>query len=734
MGLHGFPNDDIEDLFGGSIFEMTYGGRDVVGYGFDSITKKRKAILSTNSAGTEDGIAAEGFHPIPGVTSISAKHQGPNLPIKVSITWKCYNTIQLEFLRQHFMMAGGYNVVEFGHIMSNRGNDSFPIFDFGRSFNIVNEELATFVIEGRGLMSDQLFEPAGGNYEMFIGQIVDHSIGYERDNTFTCTTQLVSIGEAIFGLHNDSLLGSLEMVEKNFTKTINDFFSTNARFDQMLSEEPRNEFVVKMRATNESEVRRTTDGDVDQAVVEAFKSTDGRFIPWQMFVEDVLSELFAVVNTDLSPPASLLLSAFNSGSEPAVGNHRFLSSTDPDTMVIVKPFMVEGNQTEKTSGFVDKEARFAQKSFVPNASLFFVSGSGESQEEKGLLSNGVWISVDAIKRSFTGNTNTFYGGMINLLNQMSIASANYWDLDLVYDEETSIYRIYDRNCVFGTRRVPSPYVFNRGTVGELLEGQFNATFSKEAKSAILYSSTRRTRQERQRSGDEMDEAGFNIPSTYTQALHIPELPDALERLVNEKRKAKFAKMNGGEPDDTRADDNPGGGEAVGDTKSQKAAFTNKEKIERTTDLARFADSMGPYIALSSEMISRIFGDGITNPEQINNLVAPIPTQINMMLTIQGIAGLAFFDTFLVDKLPEVYQKHGAFLIKGLQHDIDESGWTTSFEGLFYFVDSKGRGLPEDVAVGHQDDVPNIGSDRLTNSQIIKRDSAAVQRRSIGGIR
>lgn len=773
LGLHGMPNEEIEDRFGGSIFEMSYGGEDVVGYAFDTALKRRRAVLSTESRITEDLIAARGFHPVPGITNISTKHRGPNMPIDVTVTWKCYNTTQLEFLRQHFLMAGGNVVIEYGHNYSNR--PPVRTFNWNRPQSDILSDLADFAVEGRAFMSDNVFEPAEGNYDMYVLEVIDHSITYESDNTFTCVSKCLSIGEAIFGIDNNRLLGALNEKNPDLTKTVATFFRTNGRFDQMLNEDPIKDVVIKLKARNETEVREgTTIGgieeetqeEIDSAVLEAFSATDGRFIPFSILMNDVINELFSVIIQEKAAPAAFLLTQFE-GS--AIGNHRLLSSIDPDTMVIVKPFMV-GRETQKAleeaiaQGTVDVTHTFTDlPGVVPgSASPFFISGSGDRAEEKGLLNNGVWIAVDAVRRVFLGS-NTFYASLINLLRQMSNATGNYWDLDIAYDEETATYRIYDKKCIFSENDYPEPYVFNRANEGELLDAKFDATFTKEARSAIFLSQVRRTRQEAaDADGDPLDDEGaLNIPSTFAQVLNRPDLVDVLGRTIAERRKAraegasKAVKLAivgvvgevlrrlfgsgqppGGPPKLTRGDENQGGGSRVTSEDVQRAAFTRREKIARRTDLARFQSRLGPYIALHSEMMEKIILDGRRNPNKINNYIAPIPTAIDMNITLQGITGLAFWDTFLIEKLPRIYREHGVFLINGISHEITaDRGWLTNLSGLYYFVRPLGGGTPADEATGHQDKGRQKGEAPVTNldGSTLTRREQRISKNPTGGI-
>lgn len=720
LGLHGFSENDASPDFG-NIFELGYGGQDVVGYGINTTNGARIPILSTQSKLTEErtpfaGPPAEGRHPVPGITQISVEHLGANNPIRTTVNWVCYNDTQLEFLRQHFLLAGGYVVIEFGHIMSNRPETAIP-FQFSNPDAAINQ-LTEFVIQGRKFMSDELFEKSKGNYNMVIGRVVDQSIGYQSDGTIHCSTTFYSTGEAVFGIHNNSLTGRLRDEENRptFAKTIQQFFGENQRFDQMLQEEERIPFVIDMRSKTEKEVKGSEGDTADTtSVQEKFKSDDARFIPWEMFIRDVLTEVFAAVHRDEVSADASLFTTINKDDQPAVGNHRLLSSTDPEAMIIVKPFMVEGTANEIEKGLVDTQQVFSKPRAPHNK--FFVSGSESSQDEKGLLTNGVWINTGAIKEAFHSQ-NTFYESMKQLLQHMSNATENYWDLDLVFDEETQQYKIYDKKCVFGNKDYPDPYLFNEANVGELLDLSFDADFSKEAKTAVLLASQTRTLEEVTAArADGKGAAAFNQPSIYTLALNIPLLRDDLGLSVYnarvEKNTAEVSKAT--TPAAPAAADNKAHGVVGHDVNDSMTPSTDAGAAERLSRLDRFANSLGPYIAKPSELIAAIVEDGVSNINQINNFVAPIPTEINLSMRMQGITGFAFYDTFQVDKLPRIYRDHGVFLINDIKHEVSENdGWTTEIGGLYYFVSPGGGGQPANDAVGPTDKSRKKGEGAATD--------------------
>ncbi len=718
MGLHGLPvTEAAEGLDGfGNIFEMTYGGKDVVGYAFGS-DGRRTPITSTDFALTKDDIVAEGRHPIPGVTNISVRHMGVNEPIQTTVNWVCYNTTQLEFLRQHFLMAGGYVIIEFGNYWSNREQPT--LLDFSNHDEVL-AKLTKFTIQGRKLMSDELFEPAQGNYNMVIGRVVDQSMTFESDGSIHCTTVFYSTGEAVFGVHNTRLLTGVSTEEGRelFSVTIHDFFSDNRGSGlNLLLADPRNsDKVITQRAKTVREIGETTGLAVSDADKRSYKSRfDSDFIPWSMFVRTVMERLFASADAQNVSADAALFTAINL-DEPEVGNHHLLASTDPSTLVIVKPDMLAGSPEEIEAQRVDEQQIFARH--VPGTEPIFVSADGT--EEKGLLTNGIWINVGAIRDSFV-QANTFYQGLMALLTRMNNAVENYWHLDLAFDEETQQYKIYDKKCVFGGKKDARPYLFNEDAEGELLDFSFEANFSKESKTAILLSNTQ-TRAE----VDSENVSGFNQPSFWTGILNLPDLKDELGENIQairteELRKSSDQRVIDSSPifeillaDQTQPLTTVGLDRANALLAQSRALEADEEREiregrERTRRIARFGTPMLPYIANSIKMIAEISRDGAANPTQINNFVAPIPTEINMSLKLTGINGFAFFDTFLVDKLPRIYSDHGMFLITEIQHSVDtNSGWTTTLGGIYWFTNPLGTGFVVDEAVASNAEVLTAG--------------------------
>ena len=450
-----------------------------------------------------------------------------------------------------------------------------------------------------------------------------------------------------------------------------------------------------------------------------------------MFLTDIMAALFGKLTKrdssgeikDVSAGAQLFTEI--NKDEPEVGNHPDLTSTDPSTLVIVKSFMVKGSTKDIVAGRVDESRAFQKnRPSLPGQPLrqpFFIGK--ESGEEKGFLSNGVWINVGAIKDSFTQN-NTFYQGFMALLTRMNNATENYWHLDLAFDEQEQQYKVYDKKCVFSSTEIPEAYIFNEGTEGELLELNFEANFSKESKSAILLATAAKTRKE---AIEEMSISGVNQPNVWTEVMNLPDLKDELGESVHNSRVSSLPERESPPAPSPSTSAVSRTEEQSAEEATETAEANAAAERRRRTRLARFDDPMGAYIASPSKLISVIAESGRRNPNKINNFVAPIPTEINLSLTMQGINGFAFYDTFLVDKLPRIYADHGVFLINEIEHGVSSNGWLTTIGGLYYFTNLTGKGQVSQSPITPTATARHAGIDLGTG---LPRDRGARERANI----
>ena len=202
LGLHGFEAADL------NIFDVSYGMRDVVGYAVDLNNKLKSGGYGSRLIASDDlsegalpfavseklskeavadqkkntqKIAADnklntiGTSPTPGITNISLTRRDLGAPLSVDVTYVCYNRSQLEFLRNHFMTAGRFCVIEWGNQFADQRlakTLNFCDFDPDPNKPSITTYLTTALKRGRKYVIDQWVRPNKGNYDFIVGTIV----------------------------------------------------------------------------------------------------------------------------------------------------------------------------------------------------------------------------------------------------------------------------------------------------------------------------------------------------------------------------------------------------------------------------------------------------------------------------------------------------------------------------------------------------------------------------------
>jgi len=418
--------------------------------------------------------------------------------------------------------------------------------------------------------------------------------------------------------------------------------------------------------------------------------------------------------------------------ESSIGNHPYLTSVDHKTVIIVKEYELE--QDIKKNG---APALFAGAQTFSGGDLDVETGIFTPNESQGYLSRGVYVNADAIRESFL-QTRTFYEGMAALLRRMNNATANYWKLDIGFDEESKKVYIFDRgNVLPDFPTVPPAYVFNKGVEGELLGLDFNASYTDEVKTSIMISG--RTQGQGSFGGATVaaDHSVTFGPDRHGLILNTNSFVDTLQREVNRlsasKRRTQLA-LFGRTPETEHS-------RAVQARKVAHDRILVEEDVEENTELTeierqlkKFTSELEWYIQLPSSMKGYIAAHGLRHSDVPNNYLAPLATEITCQVTVMGISGIAFWDCFMIDKLPGVYKNHGVFLVNGLSHSISADGWTTDIDGLYYFIWKDGQQGPKhEDAEGVKDELYTPTLFAETREEYKEKRLAALARRNISGL-
>lgn len=543
LGLHGFHAEDL------NIFDASYGGRDIVGYAVDLKTKIKnkyaKRLIATDDL-TEGAIPPaismklspeantdydkftkaikddltlnlNTAHPVPGVTDIAVTRRDLGAPMTVQVTWVCYNRAQLEFLRNHFMTAGRYVVVEWGnqHVQKHVPK----VLDFS-DFPNITTELTNALRHGRKYVIDKWVRPNSGNYDFVVGTIGNFSIAFDpKTNIHTCTTTVYSMGENMWGIDLHKTVVRKESDEAtSIASSFADFFKQGMGYDKLIelaSKEPKwvaeNQEIWDARAKTRAEVTP----DLKNVSTNPL---DHRYISWEFFAKNVMHRMYQSIAVEQLKIDTMQFLKFYDDEQFAndperemwVSDNKHLRSTDPEIMILIKKTMTGKIPTGfRGAGCFDE----------------FQNGN----EWRGKLSKGVWLNTGFIRTCFLEH-NTFADAMKAVLTGMNNATANYWKLRLFFDEETNVYKIIDDHSVNTSMEVlPAFYKFNVGGTGETMGIQFDSAFPPELVTQMALFAQMKSASPAQQEELMTKYPTLGTTSTFMYSLNWTNLQDLVEQ-------------------------------------------------------------------------------------------------------------------------------------------------------------------------------------------------------------
>ena len=151
-------------------------------------------------ASPETGDTPEGYGivPMPGIVDVNIKTKSAYGSLReAKIKFECHNLRQLEILELLYMRPGYPVMLEWGwsQYISNEGQiESAPSFisekpEFWDAAKVSQEWLSANIIKQR--------KDTGGNYDGLLGFCKNFSYTARPDGGFTCTTELMAVGEVL---------------------------------------------------------------------------------------------------------------------------------------------------------------------------------------------------------------------------------------------------------------------------------------------------------------------------------------------------------------------------------------------------------------------------------------------------------------------------------------------------------------------------------------------------------
>ena len=110
----------------------------------------------------------------------------------------------------------------------------------------------------------------------------------------------------------------------------------------------------------------------------------------------------------------------------------------------------------------------------------------------------------------------------------------------------------------------------------------------------------------------------------------------------------------------------------------EAAVVEKAEIALPSDLENYTDVLKNYTK-EVDIFKSLRKQKEEDSKYVSNTIGFIP--LNLSLTMEGLTGFKIYQTFNITQkvLPSNYPQNLEFLIKGISHKVDSSGWTTTIE-------------------------------------------------------
>jgi len=401
LGIHGETDVTFEEIY------TPVGDRSIVGYAtaLDGTPSTIPVVVTEQDALTDPPNI-----PMPGIISMNTERStaGPmgvrGGLFKATINIKAYSTGQVNVLLRYFLRPATRVILELGHRSATNiedkiqaeKNEYYQKFNWLRPQGIIDGELEPLVTlkKGQREFIQKYIYNNFGNYEIFIGYVVDFKLKYNKDNSYEIALTIHSLQQYEVPLNNTGVQSVNEgsaVPDPCKTIEIKDYFRVDAGHR-------KNSFVQVIKdatttgVTDSTRLPINSDNWKDHVIPlrgpGASPGAGGNdnpayLVSWQFFVDVILNDLkYGVLSVFQLPSESDTMKYLGSSVLRAIGEVRLgykdgeffdnplvsvesnevgwspnLRSTDPSVMVIYNPTGQEESVTDDATEIAAKLSR-----------------------------------------------------------------------------------------------------------------------------------------------------------------------------------------------------------------------------------------------------------------------------------------------------------------------------------------------------------------------------------------
>lgn len=680
------------------------------------------SIINTSAYGF--GGLDFGLVPMPGIKSVSTKYKNRGSLREATINLVAYNKKQFEIIELLYLRLGYTLLLEYGYDKYlNKGENEIELLDQKNSLmgRFLSRKYKTFYEALEDVKAER--ERKQGNYDGFVGRVKNFNWTFNKDGSYDITIVLVSMGDIIESLNINTLQTTPDDQEDINEELEDDSIDTEDLADLVkFSHEIGRAFYNAISSLKEKPIQ-TEDLVLHQESKYDFPNKKEKiktatykrhvfdrefnntfyYVKFAKLFEFLQNNVvFSVNNGNTSVPS---LKFDNNVQTNFMVARENMVSIDPRICMVDNSFNLQ--DIRKFLGI-----KFGTRSSVKR---YFGDGHlSEGSEEydkflyKGIYGRtmNVFLEMGFILKQMEENKDE--NGKVSLFNflkgicsNVNDALGNVCDLEPIIDEETNAVKIIDNNPLpnkedlikeFGLGKAPTSfevYGYNptNQTAGFVKEFGFKTEIDNSLATTITIGA--------QANGNVKGEdatafTAWNVGLTDSLS---PEKSSPIKTTTqppypNEKweKRIKIANLKFTLKDLTKNlekiskyyDD-------ILENYGSKKQFTTSSGLYN----AKKTDKLKDYQRSIKDLENKIFNtqtelNSLQNEKDIprdisSSQIGFIP--LNLSLTMDGLTGFKIYQKFLVSQrvLPPNYPDNLEFLIKGITHKVDSSGWETTLE-------------------------------------------------------
>lgn len=702
--------------------------------------------ITANASYGFDSTAEYGLVPLPGVTSFNIKPKNNGSLIEGEIKIKCYNVLQFNHIEALYLRLGYTLLLEWGHTVyyNNSGSLSNNIVesvdniykDFldGKSDN--NTDPQTFTLnaikQGRSASS--------GNYDAMIGRVLNYNWDVSPEGEYNITVKVLSPGDVIESLSVSAVLPGPELVEDSGEE---DTSGIEKKVESTAIGRILTGFKIALDGSPKWFQRNTqTVGDVTVlgTIIQDTHRNFGQFGIGSYFNQSLTNARIkkAAKLEDLIP--------YNDDIPEAVGPSNLNESIPSKELIkiqgeknepqyyikfgallrIIQNFLLLYNTSDDTnSPIVGIDWKYDNKCFIPVENLF--SSDPRICQIPSNFKNTKPPAKDAFKFSDTfTRLNSILG--TDFLPLTTAINQNEYSFMHIHLNIDMVLNILENNINSSGNLALIDFLI-------ALCNQINSSLSSTTELApfvdtddnILYIVNKRNSDPiippEKRAKPSKFQIGFLHSGKNSEGKSLPDSISAIKEgsfvksfSINSTIPPNFATQIaiGAQANNTSVDSNSfalsNWNKGYTDrivlekstsentkTAAEEAAESDKvdkyKNTEKNAKLAAFQNALFRYddslFKLSTD-VNNFFkiksSDNIKKKKTAGGVqyTSPFLIPISLSLSLDGLSGMKIFQKYTItdEFLPKTYRDNIEFIIKSINHTIDDNGWTTNVEGQF----------------------------------------------------